>query len=57
MGIECLCFVIGGEFRHPLYNSFLSRTLLLALNNPLLTLHYSCVIELNFVCPGWQSVT
>jgi hypothetical protein len=57
MGIECLCFVIGGEFCHPLYISFLRGTLLLALNNPLLTRHYSCVFELNFVSLGWQSVT
>jgi hypothetical protein len=30
---------------------------LLAVNSLLLTLHYSCVFELNFVSPGWQSVT
>jgi hypothetical protein len=43
MGTECLCFVIGGEFLHPLYISFLRGTLLHAVNNPLLTQHYRVI--------------
>lgn len=52
MGIECMCFVIDGKFCHPLYISFLQGTLLLALNNPLLMLHRSCVFELNLFLQG-----
>jgi hypothetical protein len=57
VGIDCLHFVVGIEFCHPLYISFLRGILLHAKNNPLLTQHFGCVFELNFVSPGWQSET